>query len=253
MEQRLIGGRPVSALGLGCARFAVEPRLDETQARRTIAAALDAGITLLDVSRSYGEAPDGDGAAERLVAEALREWSGDSAGLVVATKCGQRHPAHDTWVPDGSPASIRRDCEESLRALGCEVLDLCYLHVPDPSVPYAESVGALSELRRAGWVRDIGISNVTVGQLLVALSVTDIAAVQNHRSVLVHDHTVLDACTTRGIAFVAYAPLAGARSSPDKVTSALRWHLDSSPVVIPLIGATTPDEVAVSAAAAQRP
>src|SRR6478735_11122386 len=136
---RRLGDVDVFPIGLGGMPLSVRGRPDEAQAIRTIHAALDAGITLIDTADAYAGDESEVGHNERLIAKAL---DGRRDGVVVATKGG--HTRRGTsWGLDGSPAHLRAACEASLRALGTDRIDLYQFHRPDPGVPFTDSVGAL--------------------------------------------------------------------------------------------------------------
>ncbi|MFI5891519.1 aldo/keto reductase [Actinoplanes sp. NPDC051513] len=236
-------------IGLGCAAFSLDLADQPDRARETIRAALDAGVGLLDTALVYTPA----GVAnhnERL----LREFAGPA--VTISTKGGHYRDG-DTFPIDGRPATLRAHCEASLRSLGVDRIDLYHLHWPDPHVPIEESVGALAELREAGKIDRIGVSNVDLAQLQRARSVAPIAAVQNRLSVF--DQTSLPLarhCAETGTTFLAYSPLRGSGvdlqpiadahgATPQQI--ALAWLL--SLAVIPLVGATRPSSVRGAVAA----
>jgi len=266
---RRIDGTEIFPIGLGAMPMSVEGRPDEERAIRTIHAALDAGVNLIDTADAYCMGEDDFGHNERLIAKAL----GGSArrdGVVVATKGGHIRPG-GAWELDGPPEYLRSACEASLRALGTDRIDLYQLHRPDPTVPYAESVGALRELQDEGKVRWIGLSNATVDQLEEARGICDVAAVQNQLSLGYRspvDKGEVAACEAAGIAFLAWSPLGGIEdaaeaagrvgvvretaerhdASPQQV--ALAWLLSLSDTTIPIPGSSRPETIRASVAAA---
>lgn len=269
MQQRRLADRTVGAIGLGAMPLSVDNRPDQAQAFRTVHAALDAGVTLLDTADAYCRGADEVGHNERLVAAALRAYGGDTSDVLVATKGGHTRPKGDSWGLDGSPEHLRRACEASLRALGVEAIGLYQYHRPDPAVPYAESLGALEELRQEGKIRLVGISNADPGQIELAMRTTVLAAVQNEYSPAFRSsRRELDLCARHGIAFLPWSPLGGAgRASGlgqqhaafgevarERGVSAqqvcLAWELAQDPVVIPIPGASRPASIEDSAAAA---
>jgi aryl-alcohol dehydrogenase-like predicted oxidoreductase len=215
MRTRALGpGAPdVSVIGFGGMHLSISGRPDEATALRVIHAALDAGVTLLDTADVYC-LDDGDlGHNERLMAKALRTWSGRRESVIVATKGGMTRPA-GRWGRDGHPEHLRRACDRSLKAVGTDRIDLYQFHTPDPEVPLADSVGALVELQQAGKIRWIGLSNVTVQDIETALRLTSIVSVQNRlnpffREALVSG--VVAECGRRGLGFLAYSPVGGGR------------------------------------------
>ena len=209
MQTRQIGPFTVSAIGLGCMNlshaYGVPPSPE--QGERVLLAALDAGVTLFDTAALYGF-----GANEKLVGRVMKPHR---SRFTLASKGGLAGVPFEGGlkrVIDGSPAAIRRDCENSLRHLQTDVIDLYYLHRWDKQVPIEESVGAMSELVRAGKVRTLGLSEVSAVTLRKAHAVHPISAVQTEYSLWTRNPeiAVLDACREMGAAFVAFSPLARA-------------------------------------------
>jgi hypothetical protein len=165
MRTRSIGGRTVSAIGLGGMPMSIEGRPEEQRSIVTIHAALDAGVTLIDTADAYHVKPGETGHNERLIARALATYGGDTSDVLVATKGGHIRPGDGSWTVNGSPAHLREAAEASLKALGVDAIGLYQFHRPDPSVPYEESIGALKDLLDAGKIRLAGISNATVAQI----------------------------------------------------------------------------------------
>lgn len=203
----------VSAIGYGGMHLSITDRPAESEGIKVIHAALDAGMTLIDTADAYCLDASETGHNERLIARALREWGGAGDRILVATKGGIVRGG-GRWDRDASPAHLRSACEASLRALGTSEIGLYQLHAPDPAVPFAESVGALAQLRAAGKIRWVGLSNVSVAQIREAAEIVPIAAVQNRlnpyfREAL--DDGVVDYCASHGIAFLAYSPTGGGR------------------------------------------
>ncbi len=269
MQQRQLGDRTVGAIGLGGMPLSIEGRPDEAQAVRTVHAALDAGVTLLDTADAYCLGPDEVGHNERLLARALATWSGDRDSVVVATKGGHTRPPDGSWALDGSREHLRAACEASLRALGVEAVGLYQFHRPDPQVPWAESVGALEELRQEGKVQLVGVSNADPAQIREAAAVTSLAAVQNELSPRFRSsEPEVDLCAELGVAFLPWSPLGGIAKagelgsahgafaevaaergvSPQQVC--LAWLLARAPVVIPIPGARRVESILDSVAAA---
>src|SRR4051794_21680559 len=185
-------------------------RPSEDNAIHVIHTALDSGVQLLDTADAYSEGEADFGHGEALVAKALRERSRE--GIVVATKGGHVRPG-GRWELNGRPEYLKRACEASLRRLETDAIDVYQLHRPDPDVPFAESVGALRDLRDEGKVLGVGLSNVNVAQLEEAERIVPIAAVQNELSLKYTEplrRGEVAACAERGIAYLAWAPLGGA-------------------------------------------
>lgn len=276
MRQRRLGDRSVSAIGLGAMPLSVEGRPDEARAIATIHAALDAGVTLIDTADSYHVLPAEAGHNESLIARALSRYGGRTNSVLVATKGGRGRPGDGSWTVTGTPEHLRRACMDSLRRLGMEAIGLYQLHKPDPSVPWAESVGALAELLAEGKIRAVGISNVDTEQIRQAREILGegLVSVQNRFSPAVRHHEpALRLCERLGIAFLPWSPLGGiSRSvldgeheqapaspefhriarergvSPQQVC--LGWLLALSPAVVPIPGASRPESVRDSAGAA---
>ena len=268
VQRRQIGGRKVSALGLGAMPMSLEDRPPREQAIRTIHAALDAGISLIDTADAYCVDANDTGHNERLVGEALASWGGSRDAVLVATKGGHYRQGDGSWQLDGRPEYLRAACEASLRALGTDVIDLYQFHRPDPKVPVAESVGALAELQRDGKVTLIGVSNFSVAMLEEVAPIATIASVQNEFSPAFRSsRPELRYCQERDIAFLAWSPLGGMGAAADLAAShptfseiaaeldvsaqqvALAWELARSEGVVPIPGASRPQSVADSTAA----
>ena len=207
------GDRQVSRVGYGAMHLSITGRPDEAAAIRTIHAALDHGVTLIDTADVYCIDHNDIGHNERLIRKALRQWPGDRDGITVATKAGLTRPG-GRWARDGRPGHIRAACDASLLALGSDRIDLYQFHAPDPRVPFPESVGAFRELKDEGKVRWLGLSNVTVSEIEEASGIVEVHAVQNRLSPFfreaIHDG-VLGHCDREGITFLAYSPVGGGR------------------------------------------
>src|SRR5262245_35597856 len=233
----------------------IEPR-DPSLGIAVIQAALSAGATLLDTADAYC-LDDGDtGHNERLIAQALKTWTGDARSIAVATKGGLVRP-DGRWVPDGRAKHLNSACRASLHALDVPAIDLYQLHTIDPRVPLETSVRALAELQQAGLIRRIGLSNVTVSQIKAAQKIADIASVQVSLSVFDDENLrngVVEYCRDHGIQLIAYRPLGGRRNNqvarnpvlaeiaashgvtPHEV--ALAWLCALAPNIVPIPGAT---------------
>jgi aryl-alcohol dehydrogenase-like predicted oxidoreductase len=200
--QRRLGPYSVSAIGFGCMNLshAYGPALPLPAAEAVLRRALELGVTHFDTAALYGF-----GANEELVGRVLRSRS---AEVFIATKCGVAG-RDGKRVIDGSPAAIRVNCEDSLRRLQVDAIDLYYLHRLDKSVPVEDSIGAMAELVRAGKVRAIGLSEVSAQTLKRAQSVHSIAAVQSEYSLMTRNPElgVLELCRASGVSFVAFSPL----------------------------------------------
>jgi aryl-alcohol dehydrogenase-like predicted oxidoreductase len=271
MTNRTIGGTPVSPIGLGGMPMSIEGRPDEARSIRTIHAALDQGVTLIDTADAYHIYADEVGHNETLIAKALASYGSDTSEVLVATKGGHVRPGDGRWTVDGSPAHLRAAVDASLKRLGVETIGLYQYHRPDPTVPYAESVAVLGELLDAGKIRLAGISNANPDQIREANEVLGgrLVSVQNQFSPAFRSsEPELELCATLGIAFLPWSPLGGisragelgtrfsafddvARRhgvSPQRVC--LAWMLAKAPVVIPIPGASRPESIVDSVAAA---
>ena len=209
MQQRRIGPFSVSSIGLGCMNLshAYGAPVSREQGKKVLLAALDAGITLFDTATLYGF-----GANETLVGEVMQAHR---SKFTLASKCGmggvdENGDGKLARVIDGRPATLKAQCEASLRRLRTEVIDLYYLHRWDRRVPIEDSVGALSDLVQAGKIRTIGLSEVSAPTLRRAQAVHPIAALQTEYSLWTRNPeiAVLDACKELGVAFVAFSPVA---------------------------------------------
>ncbi|MFC4119114.1 aldo/keto reductase [Nonomuraea zeae] len=229
MTTRDLGSLQVPAIGFGAMVLSpgVYGDIDDTRAEAALKTALDAGATHIDTSDAYGV----DGHNERLVGRAIK---GRRDEVVVATKFGlaipeeepsRSHPvgyAFNELRVNAEPRLVRRYAERSLRNLGTDVIDLYYVHYPDPGVPIEDTAGAMAELVRDGLVRHIGLSNVTAAQLRAAHAVHPVAAVQNEWSMWRPvDAELLAAARELGVGLVAWSPLGNGfltgtvRSLPD--------------------------------------
>jgi aryl-alcohol dehydrogenase-like predicted oxidoreductase len=271
MQQRPIGTRTVSAIGLGEMPLSIEGRPDRRQAVATIHASLDAGVTIIDTADAYSLSVAEHGHGEELVAEALAAYGGPTDDVVVATKGGHRRPGDGSWTVHGDPRYLKEACEASLKRLGVDAIGLYQYHRPDPKVPWADSVGALAELLDEGKILMAGVSNATVAQIDEAQRVLGgrLASVQNQFSPRFRSSEgELEHCEELGIAFIPWSPLGGigraddiertypafsavARevgASPQQVT--LAWMLAKGSRVIPIPGSSRPETAVSSAAAA---
>jgi aryl-alcohol dehydrogenase-like predicted oxidoreductase len=205
IDQRSLGrsGFRVSPIALGCWPIAGITTLDtnEADSLATIRACFELGINHLDTAFVYG--PSGE--SEDLIRRALGNRRDE---MVIATKCGI-HMQGTEFVNDGRPETLRRECEESLRRLGTDRVELLYLHSPDAKLPIAESAGALRALQTAGKTIAVGASNCTLEQLAEFAAACPIAAVQLPYNMLQRDieRKTIPWCRERGIAVTVYWPL----------------------------------------------
>jgi aryl-alcohol dehydrogenase-like predicted oxidoreductase len=206
LQLRQLGntGIEVSPVALGCWPIAglTSPGVTDEQSIATIRACFDLGVNHLDTAFSYGL----HGESERLIARAIR---GRRDEFVIATKAGQHWDADDTQAHDASPATLRRQCEESLRRLETDRVELLYLHSPDPRVPVAESAGALKRLLDEGKTRSVGASNVTLAQLEEFAAECPLSAFQPPYNMLQRqiEADTLPWCIAHNVAVLVYWPL----------------------------------------------
>ncbi|HEY8906653.1 MAG TPA: aldo/keto reductase, partial [Rhodoferax sp.] len=177
MQQRHLGPFQVSAIGLGCMNLSqgYGAPITGEQGARVLLAALDAGVTLFDTAALYGF-----GANENLLGQVLKKHR---QRFILASKCGllgidKNGDGKLMRVIDGRPETLQRTCEDSLRRLQTDVIDLYYLHRLDKNVPIEDSVGALSDLVRKGYIRAIGLSEMSATTLRRAHAVHPITAMQ---------------------------------------------------------------------------
>jgi aryl-alcohol dehydrogenase-like predicted oxidoreductase len=250
-------GIEVRPIGLGGMPMSIQGRPDRAQS-------LEVGVDFVDTADVYCLDDDDLGHNERLIAEGIRRF-GQGLPIVVGTKGGCTRPG-GRWDRDGRPAHLKVACDRSLAALGVDRITLYQLHAPDDRVRFEDSVGALADLRTAGKVAHVGLSNVTVRQIEQAEAIVPIVSVQNrcnaHDVRAFHDG-VMAYCQERGIAFLPYSPVGGGRGvgrlkddpvltrigAPYGATApqvALAWLLAKCPVAIPIPGASRPESITSS-------
>lgn len=252
----LLGGDlSVNRVGYGAMRLCAQPgnfgRYPDWEAGKALLRrVVELGINFIDTAHAYGPSVN-----EELIGEALAPYA---PGVVIATKSGVEKTAPDKVFPDGRPENLRRRCEESLKLLRLERIDLYQFHRPDPNVPLAESVGALAELRAAGKIRHVGLSNVSIAQIEEARAIVPIVSVQNRYNLAERgDDPVVDYCAANNIAYLPWGPLAAkpfAREAPLAAThGALAWLLRRAPNIIVIPGTTSITHLEENVAAARRP
>jgi aryl-alcohol dehydrogenase-like predicted oxidoreductase len=208
MKTRKIASFNLSAIGLGCMNLshAYGAPVSAEQGERVLLTALDQGVTFFDTAALYGF-----GANETLVGQVMKPHR---QKFTLASKCGmqgvEQNDGSKVRVIDGRPETIKKTCEEALRRLQTDVIDLYYLHRWDKKVPIEDSVGALSDLVRQGKIQTVGLSEVSASTLRKAHVVHPIAAVQTEYSLWTRNPeiAVLQACRELGVAFVAFSPVA---------------------------------------------
>ena len=245
-----IGDLTVRRLGFGSMRISgarnPEGVRDRDTARQLVRRVVDRGVNLIDTANIYGY-----GESEEIIAEALYPYPKD---LVITTKAGFK-PAkilkgHATLPAKGDPAHIIEECEKSLRRLRVDCIDLYQMHVPDPNYAYDETLSAFVQLQQQGKVRHIGVSNVSVMQLKLALKMFPVASVENRYNAADRDSdAVLAECEVRGIAFMPWAPIILGSPKVAEVVAhiaadhgataqqvSLQWLLHRSPLMVPIPG-----------------
>ena len=206
-----LGDKPVNRMGFGAMQLAgphvTGPPRDPDAARALLRRAIELGVDHIDTAQFYG--PD---VVNDLIRETLHPYPD---GLKLVTKVGARRDAQGAWLPAQSPAELRAGVEDNLRSLQVERMDLVNLRLLDdgtgPSVPLAEQLGELEDMRKEGKLGLIGVSNVTVEHTQEALDLVDLGEVQNSYSILDREHEpLLELCRDRGVAFVPFFPLGSA-------------------------------------------
>jgi aryl-alcohol dehydrogenase-like predicted oxidoreductase len=243
-----VGDLTVHRMGFGAMRITGNgiwgPPADHDAAIAVLRRAVELGVNFIDTANSYGPS-----VSEDLIAAALHPYPAD---LVVATKAGLERPGPNRWTPNGRPEYLINECEGSLRRLRLEQIPLFQLHRPDPKVPFAESLGALVQLREQGKIRHIGLSNVSAAEIQEALAITPIVSVQNRYNVDDRgSESVVDLCEREGLAFLPWAPIREVQSNlavgelarrygatPHQVV--LAWLLARSPIMLPIPGTSRP-------------
>src|SRR6266536_2633900 len=236
------GDLTVNRMGFGAMRVTGQgiwgPPPNREQAQAALRRAVELGVTFIDTADSYG--PE---VSETLIADTLYPYPGD---LVIATKGGLRRPGPGRWQPDGRPEHLREACEGSLRRLKLDQIPLYQLHRPDPKVPYAESVGALVDLKNEGKIRHI----------------LDRCPGQNRYNLADRSsEPIVDLCDQEAIAFLPWAPIQNANQLTPVLTAArhhgvstrqiaLAWLLARSAQILPIPGSGSPEHVAENIAAA---
>jgi pyridoxine 4-dehydrogenase len=247
-ELTLGGDMTVRRLGYGAMRITGpgiwgEPD-DRDGALAVLRRLVDLEVNFIDTADSYGP-----NVSEELIAEALHPYPHD---LVIATKGGLTRPGPGNWQPDCRPERLKKCCEDSLRRLKVDTIDLYQLHTPDPRVPFEESVGALSELRDEGKVRHVGLSNVGRRHIDTAQEIVPIVSVQNRYSLTARDsEEVLKKCEDEGLAFIPWFPLDAGGIGKEAIAEAARshdatpmqvalaWLLGHSPAMLPIPGTSS--------------
>jgi pyridoxine 4-dehydrogenase len=252
------GDLTVNRIGFGAMRITGDgiwgPPTDRERAKAALRKAVELGVNFIDTADSYGPS-----VSEELIAETLFPYPDD---LVIATKGGLLRPGPSRWDPDGRPEHLREVCEGSLRRLKLDQIPLYQFHRPDPKVPFAESIGALIQLRDEGKIRHIGVSNVSEDHVHEALKLTPVVSVQNRYNL--NDRSseaMVDLCEQEGLVFLPWAPIQEAdqlvpvRTAAEQHNAstrqvALSWLLGRSSQILPIPGTGSPEHVEQNVAAA---
>lgn len=239
-----LAGKKVRRLGFGAMRLTGAgiwgPPQNEREAITLLREVLISGIQHIDTADAYGPQT-----SEELICKALYPYPDD---LLIATKGGFVRHGPGIWTPCGRPAYLRQCVENSLKRLKLDTIDLYYLHRIDPEVPFADQIGVLDILRNEGKIKAIGLSKVNQSQIIEAMKISPIAAVQNNFSYFHQEESksVLTYCELAGIPFVPYAPLNAGKcfhpTDPNVVlneplpVAAISWILNHSPATFPIPG-----------------
>ncbi len=254
----------VNAIGLGAMPLSLDGRPDEAQALGVIKAFVDGGGNFIDSANVYCVDDSDVGHNEKLIAKALSKLE-ESNNIIVATKGGLRRPKGD-WTADASPAWLRQSCEKSLRDLNTDSIFLYQLHALDPDVPLTDSVGELARLKGEGKIQHIGLSNVTVEHIQLALSITNIISVQNRCNLFERTsfkNGVVKFCEENKITFIAHSPVGGHSQHAQRADNILlkklaekydastyqimiAWLLNKSPSILTIPGASKMSSIADS-------
>ena len=260
------GDLTVHRLGFGAMRLTgddiIGPPADEDAAREVIRRAVDCGVDFIDTADSYGP-----GVSERLLGDVLGDGAGDGTGdddVVVASKAGLLRSRNGNWHSHGKPAFLHNQVLCSLDRLSVDQIDLYQFHRPDPDTPFADSIHAFAEMKDAGQIGHIGLSNVSVEQLDAAREIVDVATVQNRYNVANREQeAVLEACEDAGIGFIPWGPLYGVddAAANDVLADigdahdasahqiALAWLLEHSDVMLPIPGTSSVEHLEANVAA----
>ncbi|EMA58981.1 aldo/keto reductase [Halorubrum kocurii] len=255
------GDLTVNRLGFGAMRITGEDIVgrpdDEDDAKAVLKRAVDLGVDFVDTADSYGP-----GVSERLIGEAL----GDPDAVVVASKAGLLRNREGEWLHHGDPDFLRNQVLCSLDRLDTDRIDLYQYHRPDPDTDFEEAVHAFAEMKDAGQIAHVGLSNVSVEQLETAMEIVDVATVQNQYNVGHRDdEDVLRACEETDVGFIPWGPMYAvdeeeSAAALDEVAVrhdattrqvALAWLLGHSDVTLPIPGTSSVDHLESNLAAAE--
>ena len=259
---KLGGDLTVNRLGFGAMRITGEGiwgwPTDRGNALKVLKRAVELGVDLIDTADAYG--PE---TSELLIAEALYPYP---KGLVIATKGGLTRPGPAQWVPDGTPQHLKQAVDASLKRLRLERIDVYQFHRIDPKVPMEESLGAIKEMKDAGKIRYVGLSNVEPEEIERARKIVAIVSVQNRYNIEDRgSENALTYCEKNGLGFLPWFPIGGTRGlkSNNALNTvakahgvsvfqvALAWLLERSPVMLPIPGTSSLTHLEENVAAAK--
>ena len=246
----------VHSIGLGAMPLSIGGRPEEEQASAVIESFINAGGNFIDTANVYCLDSSDIGHNERLIEKTLSKLD-QKKNITVATKGGIKRDG-DNWIANGKPDFLRQSCEDSLTALKTDSIFLYQLHSPDPEIPLTDSISELLKLKDEGKIQHIGLSNVTVEQIQLALSITEIMSVQNRFNLFDQrsmTNGVIDLCGDNNITFIAHSPVGGHfqhkhlsengllkklakkyQASPYQIMPA--WLLHKKPFILPIPGAS---------------
>ncbi|CAN5784396.1 aldo/keto reductase [soil metagenome] len=258
MEQAELGrtGRRITRIGLGGMHLSIQGRPEREPAKRVVRRAVELGVNFIDTADVYCLGEGDLHHNEKLIREALDEY-GAGDPVLIATKGGMTRP-EGRWEKNGRPRQLRAACERSMKALRVEAIDLYQFHVPDPAVPFEDSVGEISRLRDEGKVLAVGLSNVDLEQIRVARDIVQITSVQNRLNPWDRqdeESGLIGYCDENRITYLPYSPVGGgrrvkllrendrlkgigARSGATQEEVVLAWILSKSPRLVPIPSAT---------------
>ncbi|MGE4664125.1 aldo/keto reductase [Yersinia enterocolitica] len=241
-------GRNICRVGYGAMRITGPgiwgPPSNANEIISLIRTAIDSGVQHIDTADAYGPY-----ISEELIKKALYPYNDD---LLIATKGGFMRNGPGKWQANGDPLYLRRCVEGSLRRLKLEALDLYYLHRIDSTIPLSDQIGELSKMKIEGKIKNIGLSKVTLPQIIEARKIDSISAIQNkfNRIFNKESSTIIKWCEEEDVAFVPYAPLAigeciintechrTKQESDNAVINEISWLLNYSPNIFPIPSTT---------------
>jgi aryl-alcohol dehydrogenase-like predicted oxidoreductase len=246
----------VCSIGLGAMPLSLDGRPNLEQAYAVIEAFIQAGGNFIDTANVYCANSSEIGHNEILISNILSKLKPKN-NIVVATKGGVKR-SKDDWIANGNPEFLRQSCEQSLKDLKTDSIFLYQLHAPDPEVPLTDSIGELLKLKSEGKIQHIGLSNVDVEQIQLALSITSIMSVQNRCNLFNRKsfkNGVIEFCENNNISFIAHSPVGGhfehkhitnhvllkklsKKYHASTYQVMISWLLHKSPAILPIPGAS---------------